>query len=97
MDRIEITPSSLRACAASLEAASKEIAATLTVLNASLTLLSAQWTGQAHEAFDAARLRAYRNLEAQRGALAAIAKQAAEVAEGYGETDRAAAIALGGQ
>lgn len=97
MERLETTPSAMRACATALETAAENIWQELEDLQDAADSLRLAWEGDAQVAFDREQTRIRAKLDFHRERLVTIAKMAKELSDRYGQTDRAAARALGGQ
>lgn len=97
MERLEVTPSALRACADRLSRAVNGITEELELLATAADDLRLAWDGDAQNAFDDAQTRLRRALMQRSQSLSHIAKEVVDLANAYGDTDRAAAKALGGQ
>ena len=96
-ERIEVTPSALRECGDSLIRAVAAMSEDLDRVADAADVLRLEWTGDAQIAFDGAQTRLRAELEARGENLKAIARAVANLANSYGETDRAGAYGLGGQ
>lgn len=97
MERLEITPSQLRESAHTLAAAAEGIGQELSELEKEMDHVRLAWQGRAHAAFDHAQTRARLQLSGSQVELATIAQAAQQLADRYGDLDRAAAATLGGQ
>ncbi|MBC9927490.1 MULTISPECIES: WXG100 family type VII secretion target [unclassified Leucobacter] len=97
MDRLETTPSAMRASAEALTKAATEIWDVLEKMQDDADALRLAWEGDAQVAFDRKQTLARAKLDAHRTRLIQIAEAVTELSNVYGRVDRAAARALGGQ
>lgn len=97
MERLEVTPSHLREAARALTGAANGIADDLEALESAADELRLSWEGDAHDAFDTRQTRLRLRMAQHKEQLVKIAEQVSALADDYGEIDRAAARALGGQ
>lgn len=97
MDRLEVTPSAMRASAEALTKAADEIWNVLEKMQDDADALRLTWQGDAQVAFDRKQTLARAKLDAHRARLVEIAKTVTLLSNFYGQIDRDAARALGGQ
>jgi WXG100 family type VII secretion target len=97
MDRIDVTPSQLRAAADQLDAQAELLVENLTELAQAGDTLRLQWEGDAQEAFDDKQTLFRAQMTHREQALRTVAEALRDAGDGYGQLDRDCARALGGE
>lgn len=97
MTSLEVTPSALRDASSFMLQAAEWIDDELERLERAADELRLAWHGDAHVAFDRSQTRLRFRIRAHGAQLRSIAIEVGKLADAYGELDRNAARALGGQ
>ena len=97
MDRIDVTPSQLRATTTELEREAELLADQVDRIADAADVLRLRWQGDAQEMFDNRQTEFRLRMEQRRESLVAIARGLSRAGDDYARTDRECARALGGQ